>query len=65
MSDSDGDGIGDNADAFPDDASRQYVDMADAIGEIQDNRLRRCIENASVACPQLGTSRASIVTTRR
>ena len=47
VSDGDGDGIGDNADAFPDDASRQYVDMADAIGGIQDDRLRRCVENAS------------------
>ena len=54
VSDRDGDGIGDNADAFPDDASRQYVDMADAIGEIQDNRLRRCIENASVGMSTAG-----------
>jgi len=54
VSDGDGDGIGDNADAFPDDASRQYVDMADAIAGIQDDNLRRCVENASGGLPTAG-----------
>ena len=42
--DSDGDGVDDIQDAFPEDASRQYLSFDEALGEIEDPNLRRCIE---------------------
>ena len=43
--DSDGDGVDDLQDAFPNDADRQYLDLATAITGIADDRLRQCVEN--------------------
>ena len=42
--DSDGDGVDDIQDAYPEDASRQYLSFDEALGEIEDPNLRRCIE---------------------
>ena len=44
-SDRDNDGTGDNADAFPDDSERQYFSIDDALAQVVDDELRRCIEN--------------------
>ncbi len=43
--DRDGDGIEDIQDAYPDDASRQYLPIAEAISKVEDQNLRSCIEN--------------------
>jgi hypothetical protein len=45
--DSDGDGVGDNGDAYPDDATRQSLEMEKALAEIVDEGLLACIENHS------------------
>ena len=45
--DSDGDGVGDNSDAFPQDASKQYLDINEAANAIQDETLRYCVESQS------------------
>ena len=38
--DRDGDGIEDIQDAYPDDASRQYLPIAEAISKVEDQNLR-------------------------
>ena len=42
-SDSDGDGVGDNADAFPNDASEQFFSIDEALDQVIDESLDRCI----------------------
>jgi hypothetical protein len=44
--DSDGDGVGDNADNAPANPGVQYVSAADAVLSVQDPSLRQCIEGA-------------------
>jgi Leucine-rich repeat (LRR) protein len=44
--DSDGDGVGDNADNAPANPGVQYVSAADAVLLVQDPSLRQCIEGA-------------------
>ena len=41
--DLDGDGVEDIQDAFPDDASRQYLPIAEAIAKLEDQNLQACI----------------------
>ena len=41
--DSDGDGLGDNSDAYPNDATRQFLDFSEAIEQVADSRLKSCI----------------------
>ena len=45
--DTDGDGVDDIQDAFPEDASQQYLQIEDAISEILDPNLRNCFEEQS------------------
>ena len=40
--DADGDGVGDNTDAYPSDASQQYLSFEEALNGITDSRLRAC-----------------------
>ena len=43
--DRDGDGVGDNSDAYPDNPEEQFYSISDALEQIVDDELRRCIEN--------------------
>jgi hypothetical protein len=43
--DTDGDGVLDIQDAYPNDASRQYLPIAEAISKIADQNLRACLED--------------------
>ena len=43
--DSDNDGVGDNSDAFPDDASKQYLSLTDALAGLLDTNLNNCVVN--------------------
>ncbi len=43
--DSDGDGVDDIQDSFPNDASKQYLSFGDALSGIEDPSLRGCIDN--------------------
>ena len=42
--DTDGDGVDDIQDAYPDDASKQYLPIAEAISKVEDQNLRSCLE---------------------
>ena len=43
--DRDGDGVGDNSDAYPDNPEEQFYSISDALEQVVDDALRRCIEN--------------------
>ena len=43
--DRDGDGVGDNSDAYPDNPEEQFYSISDALEQVVDDELRRCIEN--------------------
>ncbi len=42
--DADGDGLGDNADAYPNDPSQQYLMFSEALAGLVDDNLRGCFE---------------------
>ena len=42
--DTDGDGVDDIQDAFPEDASQQYLPIDEALSKIEDPNLRSCLE---------------------
>ncbi len=37
--------MGDNSDAYPDDATRSSLEFSEALNLVVDNALRQCIEN--------------------
>ena len=43
FADADGDGVGDNADAYPDDPSQQFLNFSEALAGIVDAQLASCI----------------------
>ena len=43
--DSDGDGVEDIQDAYPEDATKQYLPLVEALAKIEDPSLRTCVEN--------------------
>ena len=52
--DSDGDGVGDNSDAYPNDASRQYLPFDEALAGITDTNLKQCIESQAAGAETAG-----------
>ena len=56
--DRDGDGLGDNADAYPDNPDEQYFTIDDALSEVIDERLRIAWQSVagSRACWTVGTN---------
>ena len=43
--DTDGDGVDDLQDAYPNDAAKQYLPIAEALSKIEDQNLRNCLTN--------------------
>jgi len=43
--DTDGDGVDDLQDAYPSDAAKQYLPLAEALSKIEDQSLRNCLTN--------------------
>ncbi len=43
--DTDGDGVDDLQDAYPSDAAKQYLPIAEALSKIEDQSLRNCLTN--------------------
>ena len=58
--DSDGDGVGDNTDAYPNDATQQYLNYQEALAQLADERLRQCFEDQYA-----GADNVSVVTSLR
>ena len=54
QTDGDGDGVGDNSDAYPDDASRQYLALETALMAVTDERLKQCLSDATVGMVTAG-----------
>ena len=53
--DSDNDGVGDNSDAFPDDASKQYLSLAEAVAGLLDTNLNNCVVNQTQGTDTVGS----------
>ena len=52
--DSDGDGLGDNKDAFPNDAAQQFLSIGQALEGIEDPNLQQCIQGQTAGQASAG-----------
>ncbi|MDC0464945.1 leucine-rich repeat domain-containing protein, partial [Pseudomonadales bacterium] len=53
--DRDNDGVGDNSDAFPDDISKQYLSLTEAVAGLLDTNLNNCVVSQTQGADSVGS----------